>query len=778
MKNLSIGKKLFILTLFSMSAIIGVGLYGLENLRTAFTWVGELYQTAQNFEKVDNEIGQSLHKLRQSSLMMVVAPDVKMRMEINQQQQKLTQQLEASMNRWQKEHQQDVGQTAFEPLIAAWGEYHKAQLYTTQQMLEGHREAAFINVSNAERQLFDQLTKQFNTWLDAHVKAAGRVHQEATQSYHQAVLFAILTFIVLLLGMVFFNWYTARLITSPIADAVKIAKAITEGDFNSVVTKGCRDEVGQLLKALDEMQRQLRERIAEEKRIADEALRINQALDSVTTSVLIADNQNTIIYLNAAAKNMFRQEAERIRQELPDFDPERLINHSIDILHKNPQSHRDLLKSLQNQDVRRGKLDLDALTIEYTVASVVNAHGERLGIVKELNNRTLEVATEQEINAVTHAASQGDFEQRVSLNDKRGFFKNISESLNQIMDLNQLAVQDMMRVIAALAKGDLTQVIVNEYRGMFLQLKNDTNVTVQKLTEVMALIQETADTVSQAANELSAGNISLSQRTEQQAAALEQTAASIEEMTSTVQQNAESAKQANLLAGNARQQAQEGGKIVDAAVSAMWAINESGKRVSDIVSVIDEIAFQTNLLALNAAVEAARAGEQGRGFAVVAAEVRNLAQRSAAAAKEIKGLIQDSVHKVEDGTRLVNQSGQTLQQIMIAVQKVSDIIAEIAAASQEQSAGIHQVNKAISQMDQMTQQNSSLVEEAASSSEVMREQAQKLKQHVAFFNIGRFVMQDRPVLKLPEKNLPVSKAEKRGTMRDKVSSKKNEWTDF
>ncbi|MEN9461257.1 MAG: hypothetical protein RIS84_1277 [Pseudomonadota bacterium] len=774
MKNLSIGKKFFILALFSMTAIIGVGVYGVDNLRIAFTWVSELYQTAQNFEKVDNEIGQPLHRLRQLSLMMVVAPDTKMRNDINQQQQELTKQLETRMNLWQNTKQKAAGDGAFNPLVAAWMEYHKAQLYTTQQVLEGHREAAFINVSNAERQQFDRLMVQFNLWLDSNVKAAGRIHQEATQSYHHTVLITVITFIILLLGMVLFNWYTARLITSPISEAVKIAKAITEGDFNSVIKTSCRDEVGQLLQALDEMQQQLRARIAEEKRIADEALRINQALDSVTTSVLIADNQNTIIYLNAAAKNMFRQEAEKIRKELPAFDPEHLINHSVEVLHKNPQAYRDSLKSLQ--EVRHSKLDLDVLTIEYTVAPVINAHGERLGVVKELNNRTIEVATEQEINVVTHAASQGDFEQRLGLNDKRGFFKNISESLNQIMDLNQLAVKDMMRVIGALAKGDLTQVIVNEYRGAFLQLKNDTNTTVKKLTEVMALIQETSDAVSQAAEELSVGNLSLSQRTEQQAAALQETAASIEEMTSTVQQNAESAKQANTLASNARQQAQEGGEIVNSAVSAMLAINESSKRVSDIVSVIDEIAFQTNLLALNAAVEAARAGEQGRGFAVVAAEVRNLAQRSAAAAKEIKVLIQDSVHKVEDGTRLVNQSGQTLQQIMVAVKKVSDIIAEIAAASQEQSAGIHQVNKAIGQMDQMTQQNSSLVEAAANSSEAMRDQAQKLKQHVAFFNIGE-ILQTRSAPIARPKPAPISKTEKRGR-GDKPTAKKDEWTDF
>lgn len=345
---------------------------------------------------------------------------------------------------------------------------------------------------------------------------------------------------------------------------------------------------------------------------------------------------------------------------------------------------------------------------------------------------------EREINNVIRALSQGDFEERISLANKTGFFRTLSESINQIVELNQNVIEDIMRLFASLAQGDLTQTMAaDNYVGAFEQLKDDANTTISRLTQIMGEISQSAEILSTATDEISQGNLSLSQRTEQQAASLEETSASMQQMTGTVQQNADNARQATQLATSAKQQAEKGGEVVGASISAMLEISKSSKKVADIISVIDEIAFQTNLLALNAAVEAARAGEQGRGFAVVASEVRNLAQRSAAAAKEIKELIQDSVTKVEEGTKLANQSGETLAEIVTAVKKVSDIVTEISAASQEQSSGIHQVNKAIMQMDEMTQQNAALVEQAASASESMKEQAQGLKQQVMFFNIGQ-----------------------------------------
>ena len=259
---------------------------------------------------------------------------------------------------------------------------------------------------------------------------------------------------------------------------------------------------------------------------------------------------------------------------------------------------------------------------------------------------------------------------------------------------------------------------------------------VEKLSQIVSEVRTASDSVSTSSQEIATGNDDLSQRTQEQASALEETASSMEEMTSTVKQNADNARQANQLALGARDQAEQGGQVVSMAVSAMNEINASSHKIADIIGVIDEIAFQTNLLALNAAVEAARAGEQGRGFAVVAAEVRNLAQRSAGAAKEIKDLIQDSVEKVKAGSGLVDESGKTLTEIVDSVKKVTDIVAEIAAASQEQSAGIEQVNKAITQMDEVTQQNASLVEEAAAASRSMEEQAQRMVEIMRFFKVG------------------------------------------
>ncbi|HEU4669564.1 MAG TPA: methyl-accepting chemotaxis protein [Dyella sp.] len=265
-----------------------------------------------------------------------------------------------------------------------------------------------------------------------------------------------------------------------------------------------------------------------------------------------------------------------------------------------------------------------------------------------------------------------------------------------------------------------------------------------RLSSIVSEVRGGSSEVSTAAQQIARGNDDLSQRTQEQASSLEETASSMEEMTSTVKQNAENASHANQLARGAREQAERGGQVVTQAVTAMKAINESSRKISDIVSLIDEIAFQTNLLALNAAVEAARAGEQGRGFAVVATEVRNLAQRSANAAKEIKGLIKDSAEKVQNGTALVDQTGKSLAEIVDSVKKVTDIVAEIAAASAEQSAGIDQVNHAVMQMDEMTQQNAALVEQAAAAARAMQEQAAELSQQVGFFQLDEAMGQVAP----------------------------------
>jgi len=301
----------------------------------------------------------------------------------------------------------------------------------------------------------------------------------------------------------------------------------------------------------------------------------------------------------------------------------------------------------------------------------------------------------------------------------------------------QQSVEQTEHIIRAAIDGDLSRRLSSASQsGDLLKMSNAINSLLESVSDIVSRVKNAAREVLRGAEEISQGNANLSQRTEEQSSSLEETASSMEQMTSTVKQNADNAGQANQLATAARDQAEKGGAVVGNAVRAMTEINDSSKKIADIIGVIDEIAFQTNLLALNAAVEAARAGEQGRGFAVVATEVRSLAGRSAKAAKEIKDLIQDSVRKVGDGSLLVTQSGETLEQIVISVKKVSDIVAEIAAASREQSSGIEQVNKAVMQMDQMTQQNAALVEQATAASQSMADQARDLTTMIGKYRVG------------------------------------------
>jgi len=342
---------------------------------------------------------------------------------------------------------------------------------------------------------------------------------------------------------------------------------------------------------------------------------------------------------------------------------------------------------------------------------------------------------EGDIQAMVNSVRSGDLGRRIDLDDKQGFFRDLSGGINDLTETLSLVFNDIASVMAALAKGDLTQDMTGEYQGMFAEVKNDVNGTRDNLMDIISQLRESAGLVSTSSEEISAGNNSLSARTEQQASALEQTASSMEELTSTVRNNADNAQQANQVAVTARQTAEHGGEVVGNAVRAMEDINVASNKIAEIIGVIDEIAFQTNLLALNASVEAARAGEQGRGFAVVATEVRNLAGRSATAAKEIKDLIQDSGEKVKIGADLVNDSGETLEEIVGSVKKVGDIISEISAASQEQSAGIDQVNQAVTSMDELTQQNAALAEETSAASASMTDKAREMNEMMNFFTV-------------------------------------------
>jgi methyl-accepting chemotaxis protein len=468
-----------------------------------------------------------------------------------------------------------------------------------------------------------------------------------------------------------------RAIRQPLEQVIGIFRQMASGKLDNPIATGRADEIGQVLTGLSELQTQQRNLIAENHGQLEAIDKVQAVIEFDLDGTVRTANDNflralgyTLEEIKGRHHSMFVAPAERSSAAYQQFW-EKLRRGEYD----------------KARYVRYGKNERK-VWIDASYNPILGADGKPYKVVKYANDVTQHVLATQameravaQIQQVIKSAGDGNLTVRVSVADKDGDLKKMSESINMLLG---------------------------------------------NMADIVGKVKAAATEVYNGAEEISQGNVNLSQRTEEQASSLEQTASSMEQMTSTVRQNADNAGQANQLAVAARDQAERGGTVTASAVHAMSEINAASKRIADIIGVIDAIAFQTNLLALNAAVEAARAGEQGRGFAVVATEVRTLAGRSAGAAKEIKDLIEDSVKKVEDGSQLVAQSGQSLDQIVLSVKKVCDIVAEISAASREQSSGIEQVNKAVSQMDSMTQQNAALVEQAAAAAQSVAQQARNL----------------------------------------------------
>ncbi len=474
--------------------------------------------------------------------------------------------------------------------------------------------------------------------------------------------------------------------------------------------------------------------VTEERKAAREVERLQSAIDGAQSNLMLCDEDLNITYVNPAVVKMMAARQDVLRERFPGFDAHNLVGKNIDMFHKNPAHQRALLGDPSRLPAK-AEIKVADLEFEVNATAVLDGQGKYMGNMVEWRDITEQKAAERALAEMIAAATRGDLRQRLDVENYQGFIRTLGEGINSMLDAIVEPITDISGVMTRLAEGDLTQLASSDYQGEFAVLSNAVNISVKNLQETVGGIRIATESITSAASEISQGNTDLSQRTEEQASSLEETASSMEQLTSTVKQNADNARQANQLANGARDQAEQGGSVVQKAVDAMAEINSASKKIADIIGVIDEIAFQTNLLALNAAVEAARAGEQGRGFAVVASEVRNLAQRSASAAKEIKSLISDSVEKVGEGSKLVDRSGETLTEIVNSVKKVSDIVAEIAAASQEQSIGIEQVNKAITQLDEVTQQNAALVEEAAAAAESLDDQARDMSQRMAFFRL-------------------------------------------
>jgi len=533
-----------------------------------------------------------------------------------------------------------------------------------------------------------------------------------------------------LIAMVFGYSIIADLLKA-LANSSNIFKSIADEKFQNSIEIDRNDQVGEFYRSLYSMQVKLNADLAYSKQVGAESLRIKQALDNVNSSVMVSNNNLEIIYMNNTVQEMFSNAETDIRTQLPNFDSSKLLGANIDQFHKDPSMQRKMLATLSS--THNAELKLGGRTLAFVANPVLDNDGDRIGIVVEWLDRTAEVKIQKEIAGLVDAVKAGDLSNRLELADKSGFFESLSEGINELTDGIDQAFAEINNAMQNLAMGNLSSKITADYDGVYGECKNNINATVDKLAEIVGQVRESADFINNASREIASGNNNLSERVETQASSLEETASSMEELTSTVKNNSENAQEANKVSTKARGLAEKGGNIVTSAVDAMAEINESSNKISAIIGVIDEIAFQTNLLALNASVEAARAGEQGRGFSVVATEVRNLAQRSAAAAQESKTLIQTSIQKVRAGTEFVNETGTALTEIVTGVTQLGDIISEIAGASIEQSQGIEQVNQAVSQMDEITQQNAALAEEASAASVSMSDQSETMTSLLGFF---------------------------------------------
>jgi methyl-accepting chemotaxis protein len=508
-----------------------------------------------------------------------------------------------------------------------------------------------------------------------------------TQMLHLTGIFAVVWIVLTLSALLI-----TGSILKPLQQATDIASKIAHGKLDNPIDTRGRDELGLLLRSMDGMQRQL------------------HALGEAQREMAQQHDAGMISY--RMDESAFPGDFARIARDTNAFVGSHVAMeyHLLEVMGR--YAVGDLGADLQRYPGEKAAFTATMDTVKRNLAAI-----------------------NSQIQQLAQAASAGDFSVRGDVARFEHDFAAMVGDLNAMMAVSDQNLGKLSELLGAIADGDLTTRMDGEFQGVFARMRDDANSTVERLTEIVGRIQSASGSINVAAGEIAEGNSDLSRRTEQQAANLEETAASMEELTSTVRQNAEHARQANQLAQGAAGVASQGGEVVGKVVVTMGEIETSSKKIAEIISVIDGIAFQTNILALNAAVEAARAGEQGRGFAVVASEVRTLAQRSANAAKEIKDLIDDSVGKVADGSALVNQAGATMHEIVASVQRVTDIMAEISAASQEQSAGIEQVNQTVTQMDEATQQNAALVEEATAAARAMEEQAGHLQDTVARFRL-------------------------------------------
>ncbi len=691
LRNLRVGSRLgagFGLLLLFIMAIVGLVLYGNQLKSAQFEKVVDVNMVKMRLlnDMLDTNNAVLMHRR-----LMVIKRGEDFDKDY-QKAQELSQTYDGIWARYIKIPRDATG----DALVAKIDAARKATDASTQHLHERMKAGDFDGAAKellAEHGLATAWNESISTLLRHQETLTERSRQEyrSTEAWTGtlSIVFGVMSLILGSLAA----WAITRSLTRPLEGAVKLADGIAGGRLDNVIDASGNDEVTQLLRSMQRMQMQV------------------QAVMAAQGELARQHDAGSLSY--------------RMDESAFPGDFGRMVHETNALVGSHVQVQNRLIEVMKHY--ARGDLSVDMDPLPGEKAAITQAMDETKSSLSAINSEIRRLAT---------AAAAGDFSLRGDEDRFAYDFRDMVAGLNQLMQTTDENLVQVSTLLQAISRGDLTVRMQGDFHGVFARMRDDCNATVDQLKQIVGRIQASASSINLAAGEIASGNTDLSRRTEQQAANLEETAASMEEVTSTVKQNAEHARQANQLAIGAHGVASQGGEVVGQVVTTMSAIEAASKKIAEIISVIDGIAFQTNILALNAAVEAARAGEQGRGFAVVASEVRTLAQRSAGAAKEIKGLIEDSVGKVADGSALVRQAGTTMGEIVASVQRVTDIMADISAASQEQSSGIEQVNQAVVQMDETTQQNAALVEEASAAARSMEEQANLLAEAVSVFRTG------------------------------------------
>ncbi|HGM5881776.1 MAG: HAMP domain-containing protein [Stenotrophomonas maltophilia] len=691
LRNLRVGSRLgagFGLLLLFIMAIVGLVLYGNQLKSAQFEKVVDVNMVKMRLlnDMLDTNNAVLMHRR-----LMVIKRGEDFDKDY-QKAQELSQTYDGIWARYIKIPRDATG----DALVAKIDAARKATDASTQHLHERMKAGDFDGAAKellAEHGLATAWNESISTLLRHQETLTERSRQEyrSTEAWTGtlSIVFGVMSLILGSLAA----WAITRSLTRPLEGAVKLADGIAGGRLDNVIDASGNDEVTQLLRSMQRMQMQV------------------QAVMAAQGELARQHDAGSLSY--------------RMDESAFPGDFGRMVHETNALVGSHVQVQNRLIEVMKHY--ARGDLSVDMDPLPGEKAAITQAMDETKSSLSAINSEIRRLAT---------AAAAGDFSLRGDEDRFAYDFRDMVAGLNQLMQTTDENLVQVSTLLQAISRGDLTVRMHGDFHGVFARMRDDCNATVDQLKQIVGRIQASASSINLAAGEIASGNTDLSRRTEQQAANLEETAASMEELTSTVKQNAEHARQANQLAIGAHGVASQGGEVVGQVVTTMSAIEAASKKIAEIISVIDGIAFQTNILALNAAVEAARAGEQGRGFAVVASEVRTLAQRSAGAAKEIKGLIEDSVGKVADGSALVRQAGTTMGEIVASVQRVTDIMADISAASQEQSSGIEQVNQAVVQMDETTQQNAALVEEASAAARSMEEQANLLAEAVSVFRTG------------------------------------------